>query len=128
MAALRPELTPLPPRIARLPIDERGYPVPWFVAWLDGKPEFRAMDPKTWLKAIRDKRCWVCGEPLGVWLTFVVGPMCGLNRTTSEPPCHHECAEWSAQNCPFLSRPHARRREDDLTRKLEGNSAGIPLQ
>jgi hypothetical protein len=38
---LRPELTELPLRMRGLPLDERGYPVPWFVAWIDGKPEFR---------------------------------------------------------------------------------------
>ena len=61
---------------------------------------------------MREKRCWVCGDPLGVHLTFPIGPMCALNRTISEPPSHHECASWSARNCPFLSRPHMVRRED----------------
>ena len=41
---LRAELEALPARLHFLPVDERGYPVPWFVAWRDGKPEFRAME------------------------------------------------------------------------------------
>jgi hypothetical protein len=46
---LKPTLESLPVRLQGLPIDERGYPVPWFVAWENGKPEFRAMDPlKFW--------------------------------------------------------------------------------
>jgi hypothetical protein len=66
--------------------------VPWFVAWFDGKPEFRAMDGLKWIRAVREHLCWVCGGRLGVWQTFVLGPMCGINRTTVEPPCHLECA------------------------------------
>lgn len=29
-------------------------------------------------------------------MTFVVGPMCELNRISGEPPSHRECAEFSA--------------------------------
>jgi hypothetical protein len=128
MTALRRELTELPDRIARLPVDHRGYPVPWFVALVNGEPEFRAMDPKKWQIAVKTRRCWVCGDPLGAYLWFVLGPMCGINRTTAEPPCHHNCAEWSAVNCPFLSRPHMVRREDELINSsLTANVAGEAL-
>lgn len=128
--ALRPELLnagPLPARIARLPVDARGYPVPWFVAWLDGVPEFRAMDPVKWRRAVREQVCWVCGGTLGKHLAFVVGPMCVVNRTTSEPPCHRDCAEWSARCCPFLSRPHMVRRTDADTPTVAEASAGFAL-
>lgn len=30
-------LPPIPDAIAKLPRDERGYPVPWFVPWIDGR-------------------------------------------------------------------------------------------
>lgn len=125
----RPELErPIPPRIARLPIDARGYPVPWFVAWIEGAPEFRAMDVDKWTRAVRERRCWMCGDTLGRYLSFVIGPMCGVNRTTSEPPCHLECAEWSARNCPFLSRPQARRREDDVVNaSCAANAPGFAI-
>jgi hypothetical protein len=110
---LRPELEALPTRMRSLPVDERGYVVPWFVDWENGKPEFRAMDPEKWVQAVRFKKCWVCGERLRRLMTFVAGPMCGINRTSSEPPCHLECAIWSARNCPFLSNPEAVRRTDE---------------
>jgi hypothetical protein len=111
---LRPELEPLPKRIQNLPVDERGYPIPWFVDYDDnGKPEFRAMNPEKWMRAIKFKYCWTCGERLGRWMTFVAGPMCGINRTSAEPPSHKECAEWSARNCPFLNNPDAIRRVDE---------------
>jgi hypothetical protein len=101
-----------------LPIDARGYPIPWFVAWVDtpaGRvPEFRAADGEKRANAVRLRLCWVCGQPLGRWLAFVLGPMCTITRTTSEPPCHRECAVWSAENCPFLVEPRAVRRDDHM--------------
>jgi hypothetical protein len=99
----------------KLPIDKRGYPVPWFVAWVKGEPEFRAMDGRKWTEAVKFDICWVCGERLGKWKVFVIGPMCGINRTTSEPPSHRECAQWSARNCPFLTQREVKRREDEFT-------------
>jgi hypothetical protein len=108
------KLTPMPDRIKRLKVcPVRGVPVPWFVIWEDGKPEFRGADPLKLQDAILVKKCWVCGDYLGRHQVFVIGPMCGLNRISSEPPSHLECAEWSARNCPFLSKPHMVRREDE---------------
>ncbi len=98
---MKTDMEALPARMRDLPVDpERQLVVPWFVAWLDGKPEFRAMDGVKWIRAIREHLCWVCGERLGVWQIFVMGPMCGITRTTPEPPCHQECARWSARHLP----------------------------
>lgn len=113
------DLPPMPAAIERLPRDDRGYPVPWFVAWVDGKPEFRAADGKKLALAIRERRCWVCGKVIHLvnkrsQLAFVIGPMCTVNRNTAEPPCHLECAEFSARACPFLSMPKAKRREANM--------------
>ena len=107
---LRQDLPPLPPSIARLPRD-RGYPVPWFVAWVDGRPDFRIIDSPKLTKAIKYGLCWVCGQPIIGRRAYLVGPMCAINRTSAEPPSHHRCATFSARACPFLTRPHARRRE-----------------
>ncbi len=123
------DLEEIPPRLAHLPIDERGYPVPWFVAWVDGKPEFRAMDGEKFVRAIREKLCWVCGGRLGINVCFVAGPMCGINRTSSEPPSHLDCAHWSARNCPFLSNPAMVRREDEVINnaQLREKAAGFAI-
>jgi hypothetical protein len=104
----------LPARMRSLKLTDKGVPIPWFVAYVNGKPEFRAMDNQKFISAIKQRLCWVCGERMGVWKVFVAGPMCGVNRTSSEPPSHSECALWSAQNCPFLSNPKMVRREDEL--------------
>lgn len=95
----------MPARIAKLRRDERGYPVPWFVAWDKGKPVFPVADGAKFGRAIRENLCWVCGQKNDEMLAFVIGPMCGINRTSSEPPCHVTCAMFSAQACPFLTKP-----------------------
>ena len=122
-------LDTLPRTMRGLPRDHRGYPVPWFVAWIGGKPEFRAMDRTARRRAIQEKRCWVCGSRLGKDMCFVAGPMCGINRTSAEPPSHIECGRWSAQNCPFLANPHMVRREDEAinNQNLRDQAPGIAL-
>ncbi len=123
-------LDTLPERMKSLPIDpERQVPVPWFVDWLDGKPEFRAMDQRKWVRAIKEKLCWVCGQKLGRNMTFVAGCMCGVNRTSAEPPNHYDCALWSAKNCPFLNNPSMVRREDDVinNQQIREQSAGFAI-
>lgn len=46
MNTLRPGLPPQPPKMQHLPVDERGFPAPYFVAWIDGKPDHRVVDPE----------------------------------------------------------------------------------
>ena len=109
----------MPPEIARLPVDTRGYVIPWFVdrraPYINGNPDFRVMDPKHLKAAIRERRCWVCGGKIRAGsFAFVAGPMCGVNRTSAEPPSHIECARWSAKACPFLSFPKRIRDERNL--------------
>jgi hypothetical protein len=104
----------IPERIAELPRDDADRPVPWFVAWIDGKPDFRIVDPEKITLAIKEKRCWVCGKPLGKYMAFLLGPMCVINRLNSEPPSHLVCAQFSARVCPFLTTPRMHRRERGL--------------
>jgi hypothetical protein len=97
-----------------LPLDKRGYPVPFFVAWVNGEPDFRVMDERKWSRCVRERLCWICGGRLGAHGAFVIGPMCSINRTSAEPPAHLDCATFAAQACPFLTMPKMRRREDGL--------------
>jgi hypothetical protein len=102
-----------PGRIARLPKNKAGYPVPWFVAWIDGKPDFRVIRPGGIETALRGKLCWVCGIPFlrQEDRAFVIGPMCAVNRVSAEPASHLDCAVFSATSCPFLATPRMVRRE-----------------
>jgi len=103
---------PMPHRIARLPRNKVGYPVPWFIAWPDGQPDFRLIRPDGIRDAVRDERCWICGQHRGANAAFVIGPMCAVNRVSAEPPSHRDCAIYAARACPFLTTPTMRRRPD----------------
>lgn len=116
-----------PERIAKLPTDEKGRYVPWFVAWPDGKPDFRCVDAPKIIEAVRSRLCWVCGERLGKYLAFTIGPMCAINHISSEPPSHKECAIYSARVCPFLTTPRMHRRERDLPEGVT-DPAGISIR
>ena len=110
---LRRELLdiPMPASVRALPIDARGYPVPFFVAYVDGVPDHRVADPRKRMRCINEALCWICGRRLGSYLAFVIGPMCAVNRISADAPMHRDCAEYSIRACPFLGRPHMVRRE-----------------
>lgn len=111
-------MPPLPAKMKDLPVDpKRGFVVPWFVQWIDGQPDFRIMDARKLVLAVRHKLCWVCGQPLGFTSVFLIGPMCAVNRNTAEPPSHPERARFSAMACPFLTMPKMRRREDETSKQ-----------
>jgi hypothetical protein len=100
-----------PPRIAGLPKDRRGFPVPWFVSWRDETPQFPVVDAAKLSAAWIEERCWVCGDKLGSHRAWVVGPMSVIEGATPEPPSHHDCAAFSVTSCPHLATPQARRSE-----------------
>lgn len=114
MTELRKGLPPLPARIRLLPLDPRGYPIPWFVAEVNGKRDFRIADTEKRARAVNKHLCWICGQPMGRLSAFVIGPMCAVNRNTSEPPSHRDCAEFAVQACPFLILPDAQYRDTKL--------------
>lgn len=126
MARYRSDLPPLPRHMQHLPIDERGFPVPWFVGNVDGKPDFRVINSGAIDKAVRSGLCWLCGKGLGKWKAYVVGPMCGINRTTSEPPCHQVCADYAVKACPFLTRPQATRSARPMPAEAKA-AVGLPI-
>jgi hypothetical protein len=99
-------ITPIPPRMLNLPRDPRGAPIPWF-AWRDanGQPHVTVLDPAKKRDAVLNRRCSMCGAPLGRYYTFVLGPVQAITRTVTEPPSHPGCAEYAVRVCPFLSNP-----------------------
>jgi len=103
----------MPGRIRILPRNKAGYPVPWFVAWIGGQPDFRVIAPGRIQDALRRSLCWVCGIPFlrQEDRAFTIGPMCAVNRVSAEPPSHRDCAVFSARFCPFLTTPNMVRRD-----------------
>jgi hypothetical protein len=117
---------PLPARMRHLPVSDKGFPVPWFVQWIDGKPDFRVMDANKLRRAVKFDLCWLCGQTLGRFKVFTIGPMCAVNRTSAEPPSHRDCAEYAVKACPFLTKPRMRRNSADLPEHEK--PAGIMLE
>lgn len=116
---------PVPDRLKHLPTDSKwGLPVPFFVQWLDGNPEFRIADTDAWIKCVQSEVCWICGQPLGVYRAFVIGPMCSINRISADPPGHKECMEYALQVCPFMLNPRFERREKDRPPEYGKEMAG----
>lgn len=107
----------MPRSVERLPRDERGYPIPWFVSWQDGEHDFRVMDTDKLIRIAKghDRSCWVCGQRLPRLSAYVIGPMCAVNRISSEPTSHVECATYAALTCPFLANPKRTRKPDEHT-------------
>jgi hypothetical protein len=114
----------LPDRMKHLPVSAKGFPVPWFVTWFDaagrpmpvgqGTPDFRCIDPDKIVAAHRRELCWICGAPRGANMAFAVGPMCVVNRISSEPPAHLGCALYAVRACPFLAQPRMTRNDKGL--------------
>jgi len=126
-----PTMPAVPPRmlkLARHRIMGMDAVVPWFVTFFNdkgepqeygtGTPDFRVVDSRKLPRAYQQRLCWVCGEKLGAYMAFVTGPMCCITRTSAEPPSHHDCAMFSAQACPFLTRPKMRRNEKGMPEEL----------
>lgn len=105
----------MPAAIRALPRDRHHRPVPWFVDKCNGvaRADFRIVPRGAPVVAVHQQICFTCGQLLPGFRTgtFVIGPMCAVNRISAEPPHHLDCALWSAKNCPFLSRPTMRRRD-----------------
>jgi hypothetical protein len=130
---------PMPDRFKKLPINDKGFPIPAFVAWLaaDGqnylpantygaKRDFRIIDPHYMDGCYRFHRCWLCNEPLGRHRVFAIGPMCVVNRVTMEPPSHRDCAEYAVRACPFLSQPKMVRNEKNMP--IDRRAPGLMIE
>jgi hypothetical protein len=104
----------IPKELAHLKIDERGYPVPYFVSWVDGKPEFRFLDHSRQEMIIEKGVCHICGKKLNKDYNYVIsGPIGYQNRISSDAAMHRVCAEFSLKACPHLYLQKAERREND---------------
>ncbi len=123
-----PSAAAMPASIAKLPRDPKTkLPVPFFVEWIQELPDFRIVDGRKLAAAVKERRCWICGERLGTVAAFIIGPMCAVNRVSAEPPSHHDCASYAARACPFLSQPSMRRNEKNLPEGY-ADGPGIPIR
>lgn len=95
-----------PLRMRALPLDPRGYPIPWIAAvGADGKHDFRVLDVAKVGISLRECRCSICGGRINGLMAFVGGPLSIANRLFNDPPMHQECATYALKVCPYLAAP-----------------------
>ena len=104
----------MPERIARLPKDERGYPVTYIAAYIDGKPDLGIQDFSKVLSCVREWRCHVCGEKLGNLGYFISYEPIAKRPRFLDPAIHKECALYSLKVCPYLANPSAKHRSSKM--------------
>jgi hypothetical protein len=98
----------MPDRIAALPKDPRGYPIPWgILKGPDGTAFFTINDDRLHWRAVKEGLCPICGERLGRWKWFVGGPKSAFDGDGwyIDPPMHHDCAQYALATCPYLAAP-----------------------
>jgi hypothetical protein len=109
----------VPERIKQLVSFRREEPVPWWVPWTalesdrptyppEGRPRFDLKPrPERFERAMREHRCWTCGDQLGAVVTFVTEPHWVVQGFAGEPPSHSDCAAYAATHCPYFVGPDA---------------------
>jgi hypothetical protein len=120
----------IPDRIARLPKDKRGYPIPWNVLTAeDGTVFFTVNDDRKSWRALREGLCPICGERLGRWRWFVGGPRSAFdaNGYYLDLPMHRECCEFALAECPYLAAPRYSGRIDVVNPELLPKEAKVLL-
>jgi hypothetical protein len=100
--------------LAGRPKDRRGYPIPYSVLIReDGTPDFRIIDREKADAAVEQRRCALCGGPMGRHVAFIGGPLCHVNRYFIDGPMHTSCATFAVQTCPHIVLPKAQYRDAD---------------
>lgn len=129
---------PIPARMAHLPLDRRGYPIPWIVMRdATGRPHFTINDHQRVRQCGKFGLCGICGKPLGKHVKgnpnkgafFVGGPASFYHDRGAflDPPLHRECAEYAMRVCPYIANPSYGKRIDDATLKPEHMPAGMAV-
>jgi hypothetical protein len=121
---------PMPPAVAALPRDPRGYPILFSIQQDNGTHNFLAMEPQRVIECAEQHRCGVCGLPLAPPLTFIGGPLSLANRIYSEPPMHRDCFDYAYAVCPYLVNPQYRRvmARHDRPTNLQPDPTGTRLE
>lgn len=92
----------IPSFLSHLPVFS-GFPVAFTVAWSDGRPDFRVIDPVHVEACVTDRLCAICGRRLGEYCYYIAGPSSRAHEVFSDPPMHEHCSAFAASICPFLT-------------------------
>ena len=107
----------MPDRIAKLPKDDRGYPITYIAAYINGKADLGIQDYAKVLSCVNEWRCHVCGEKLGKLGYFIAYEPIQKRPRFLDPAIHRECALYSLMVCPYLANPSAKHRSSKMLPK-----------
>lgn len=116
----------IPARMAQLPRDRRGYPIPAVVFRTNaGEPIFTVNDTLTRARLIAADACHICGQKLlrGRWFAGGPGSAFHPDGAYLDGPMHKECVEYALAVCPYLAAPAyvGGRTEAAATRRAQGS-------
>lgn len=130
----------MPPRIAQLPQDPKGMPVPYTV-WR--KPthyhdiatgqviyrtdyQFAVNDHNRTIECADNKLCSICGHGLQDDDWVIGGPLSAFmpNGVFADLPIHYECGKYALKVCPYLAVPSYVNLKD--AQKI-ANKTGMPV-
>lgn len=99
---------PMPGRVAALPRDHRGYPIPFVVfREADGRPDFEVNNAALTWRCAEENLCHVCGQENEPHPWFGGGPgnalLNGDIAVYIDGPMHHDCLHYALQACPHLA-------------------------
>jgi hypothetical protein len=119
-----------PARIAGLPTDHRGYPVPAENHWIDGVPQLARQDFRRCGALAAHSRCGICGFPMGrteiryrlfAFEEVQAVKAHGTVRRT-DGPGHMDCMLYAGTVCPFFV---TQRRSDVKRGAVRGHKAAL---
>jgi hypothetical protein len=96
---------PMPGRVAALPRDPRGYPIPASAYAENGAANFTVIDQLVSSRLFHYNKCGICGTLLGRFRALVGGAKSMQFGLFTDIPMHVECAEYALAVCPFLAAP-----------------------
>lgn len=110
---------PIPPRMAHLEKDRRGYPIPANVLRdIKGEPAFTVNDT-AWVVRTQIEApvpvCGICGTDLEIGdMHFLGGPASAFHPqgVYLDGPVHEECGQYALMVCPYLALPRYAKRLD----------------
>jgi len=103
----------IPKELQHLKVDERGYPIPFFVPYHEGKPNFRFTDMAKIIECVEHNKCGVCGKKLYKDYSYIITGKVGMgNRVSSDAAMHRACAEFALISCPHMYYEKAERKEN----------------
>ncbi len=109
----------MPPAIAALPKDARGYPIPYFASYDGSRPRFDILDPARVVDCVERRLCGICGRKLAALCWYIGGPKTLAARLSADPPMHFDCAQFAITACPHLTFENARYRDDKTVREID---------